>query len=59
MTHAPFAVPSFSRGNVVRGVNGGMANRALASRIQTLTTSFIRTARQISPFTNKFMQIMR
>ena len=25
-------------------VNGGVANRALASRIQTLTTSFIRTA---------------
>ena len=46
MTNAPFAVPSFSRGNDVRGMNGGVANRALASRIQTLTTSPIRTARQ-------------
>ena len=59
MTHAPFAVPSFFRGNVVRGVNGGVANRALASRIQALTTSFIRTARQISPFINEFMKMMR
>ena len=59
MTHAPFAVPSFARGDVVRGVNGGVANRALASCIQTLITSFIRTARQISPFINEFMQMMR
>ena len=59
MTHAPFAVPSFFRGNVVRVVNGGVANRALASRIQTLTTGYIRTARQISPFINIFMKMMR
>ena len=51
MTHAPSAVPSFFRGNVMRGVAGGVANRALASRIQTLAKSLIHTTRQISQLT--------